>query len=216
VHPFGDLSAYADNALSVDRRAAVEAHLDTCSVCRARLGELRATSRLIAALPSPVPLRRLAPRVSIPVWVAPLRTLSAVATGAAALLFVASAVTSSFSASQSTGGAPAAAPAPNAVQPAGGAGAASSGPPANFQVTPVASPAPAPALNAERSTASSDAAKDASRQDNSAPVALNERPPTVAANPGVVQWPPSPLVWLALAFGFGVLWIVLGWRLRAV
>jgi len=96
VHPFGDLSAYLDGALSPETRASVQAHLDACALCRRRLAELRGTARLIAALPAPVPSRSLVPRVSVPVWLAPLRTFSTFASGAALFLFLASAVVSSF------------------------------------------------------------------------------------------------------------------------
>jgi len=54
VHPFGDLSAYLDEALSPEARASVQAHLDACALCRTRLAELRGTARLIAALPMPM------------------------------------------------------------------------------------------------------------------------------------------------------------------
>lgn len=96
MHPFGDLSAYLDNALSSEARASVQAHLDTCALCRTRLAELRGTARLIAALPMPVPSRSLVPRVSVPFWLAPLRTFSTFATGAAIFLFIASAVIAFF------------------------------------------------------------------------------------------------------------------------
>ena len=89
MHPFGDLSAYLDGALSSEARASVQAHLDTCALCRMRLAELRGTARLIAALPNPVPSRSLVPRVSVPFWLAPLRTFSTFASGAAIFLFVA-------------------------------------------------------------------------------------------------------------------------------
>jgi anti-sigma factor RsiW len=214
VHPFGDLSAFLDDALSAERRAAVDAHLDTCSACRTRLAQLRATSRLIAALPSPVPSRRLVPRLSIPAWVAPLRTLSALGSGAAALLFVVSALTSALGGFATSGAAPAAAPAPNAAQPAGGAGAASSGTPSNFVVAPQASPLPVASQSAERSTAS-DAAKDAARQETGSPLALDERTRSTAGTPEPIVRAPSPIVWLALAFGLGLVWFILGRRLRA-
>ena len=114
MHPFDDLSAYLDEALSPQARASVQAHLDTCALCRTRLAELRGTARFIAALPMPVPSRSLVPRVSIPIWVAPLRTLSTFASGAALFLFLASAVLSSLPQLTSAGSAPAAAPAPSA------------------------------------------------------------------------------------------------------
>ncbi|HTD63750.1 MAG TPA: zf-HC2 domain-containing protein, partial [Verrucomicrobiae bacterium] len=115
MHPFDDLSAYLDGALSPEARTSVQAHLDTCAVCRTRLAELRATARLIAALPMPVPSRSLVPRVSAPVWMVALRTFSTVASAAAIFLFIVSAAMSPFPRAQSAGSAPAAAPAPNAA-----------------------------------------------------------------------------------------------------
>ena len=96
MHPFDDLSAYLDSALSSEAQARVKAHLDTCALCRTRLAELRGTARLIAALPMPVPSRSLIPRVSVPIWLAPLRTFSTFASGAAIFLFLASAVIATF------------------------------------------------------------------------------------------------------------------------
>jgi len=114
VHPFVELSAYIDDALDSSAKAAVGTHLGSCAVCRTRLAELRDTARLIAALPAPVPSRSLVPRVSAPFWLAPMRTLATLASGAALFLFVASAVMSALP--LGTGGgaaAPALAPAPN-------------------------------------------------------------------------------------------------------
>ena len=91
-HVRDDLSAYLDGALPPARRSAVDAHLATCPPCRMSLAELRAAARLIAALPAATPSRRLvpalAPRTS---WLRPLRSLSAIATGAFLLVFMASA-----------------------------------------------------------------------------------------------------------------------------
>jgi len=85
VHPFVELSAYIDDALETAAKAAVETHVGGCPVCRAHLAELRDTARLIAALPAPVPSRSLVPRVSVPLWLAPTRTLATLASGAALL-----------------------------------------------------------------------------------------------------------------------------------
>src|SRR5207253_3057258 len=131
-HPFGDLSAYLDGALSSEARASVQAHLDSCALCRTRLAELRGTARLIAALPMPVPSRSLVPRVGVSPWIALLRTFSTVASAAAIFLFVVSAAMSSLPRAQSAGSAPAAAPAPTAALDQAGSGAT------------LASPAPAP------------------------------------------------------------------------
>ena len=63
-------------------------HLEPWSVT-----ELRAAARLIAALPDPRPTRRLVPRIStLPAWLAPLRTLTTLASGVSVFLFLATAL----------------------------------------------------------------------------------------------------------------------------
>jgi len=97
-HPELQLSAYLDEALSPAERAAVSAHLDGCAVCRRRLEDLRATSRLIAALPTLVPTRSLVPHLErAPVWLRPVRLLGAMGSGLFVFLFLASAVINSGS-----------------------------------------------------------------------------------------------------------------------
>jgi len=224
VHPFGDLSAYLDEALSSEARASVQAHVDTCALCRTRLAELRGTARLIAALPTPVPSRSLVPRVSVPVWLAPLRTLSIFASGAAIFLFVASALIASFPRAQSAG--TAAAPAPNTVSApqasaARGAATATSAP-QNFNVS---APSPAPAPNTDkRSTVGSsatpaDTAKEVSRQDSAATsstTAADQAERVLrAAEPAPFAFLLSPWLWLSLGFAFAALSFFLGRRLRS-
>src|SRR5437660_1561095 len=167
MHPLEDLSAYLDGELDGGRRAAVESHLAACDSCRTRLAQLRATARLIAALPLPVPARSLVPRVAVPIWLAPLRTLATIGSGAALFLFIASALTTSVTQTSSGGAAaPALAPQPEQVQsdrargiasagPSGAAGAAGpagpsgpSGVPAPAFRGPTAGPAPAAGLSA--------------------------------------------------------------------
>lgn len=95
-HPDRLLSAYLDGELPPDERARVRAHLDGCPVCAARLEELAATARLVAALPPLRPSRSLVPRVGrAPVWLVPVRGLGAVLSGAFVFLFIASAVLNS-------------------------------------------------------------------------------------------------------------------------
>jgi len=231
VHPFADLSAYLDGALPDERRAEVGRHLAGCEICSARLAELRGTARLIAGLPDVRPSRSLVPRVSVPVWMAPLRTLSAIASGAAVLAFAASTLLASASLTSTGSGAPAvAAPAaaPQAsldrARGAGGAAASTAAPgPAGPQDASspsaqfsAASPAPAPSGN--RSVAESDREK---RLDTSttAPPAVAEKGPTgpeaVALSvPARPQLGPSPWLWLLVAVAFAVLAFVLQRRLR--
>src|SRR5437764_15381349 len=92
-HPDLLLSAYLDEALAPAEAGAVRAHLDGCARCRGRLGELRATSRLIAALPQLEPRRSLIPPLErAPVWLRPVRLLGAIGSGVFVFLFLASAV----------------------------------------------------------------------------------------------------------------------------
>jgi anti-sigma factor RsiW len=221
VHPFGDLSAYLDGALSAEARASVQAHLDTCALCRSRLAELRGTARLIAALPIPVPSRSLVPRVSIPFWLAPLRTLSTVASGAAVFLFLISVVSAGLPfGSQSA--APAAAPAASAAgapEAAGGGAATSATVSPDFKLS-APSPVPGAATDQQRSAAgrTDDAKNVTGRQGDSA---SPSGPPTDAlsrqsySEPTPLRSVPTPLVWLILAVAFGVLSFILGRRLRS-
>jgi putative zinc finger protein len=232
VHPFGDLSAYLDSALSSEARASVQAHLDTCALCRTRLAELRGTARLIAGLPMPMPSRSLVPRVSVPVWLAPLRTFSTFASGAAIFLFLASAVLSSFPRAMGTGAGAPAAPAANTVSApqatSGAAADSSSGSPAKFQVAPpsnLPSPAPStavsPSLNERSAQGRSDAptgtpteiGRQGAAASPSAAEDLRARVNRVeqATSPFVF----SPWLWLVVAVAFGALSILLGRRLRS-
>ena len=231
MHPFGDLSAYLDDALAPEAQASVQAHLDTCALCRSRLAELRGTARLIAALPMPVPSRSLVPRISVPAWLAPLRAFSTFAAGAAMFLFLATAVIGFLPRPQSalTAGS---APAPNAVgapaasnardlsQGEGAGGTAGNSPSTNFQVS---APSPVPAVTSDRTqpTASAtppDAAKEIGRVDSAAPpsgVASDQSARANRSTPDVSALLLSPWFWLALAILFGALWFILGRRLRS-
>lgn len=52
-HPIGDeeLNAYIDGELDAAARSRVEAHIESCAVCREAVGELRAVSRALQSLP---------------------------------------------------------------------------------------------------------------------------------------------------------------------
>src|SRR4051812_46051598 len=123
LHPSAQLSAYLDDALSAVERSAVGAHLDSCGDCRRRLSELRTTASLMRALPDLAPSRRLVPRLSAPpMWLAPLRTLTTLASGVTAFLFIASTLLAS---ANGLAGTPTSLNAPAAS--AGAAGAATAG-----------------------------------------------------------------------------------------
>jgi anti-sigma factor RsiW len=95
-HPELLLSAYLDDALTQGEHEIVRAHLDGCPECRAQLADLRATSRLIGALPQLAPRRSLVPRLErAPVWLRPVRLLGAMGSGLFVFLFIASAVVNS-------------------------------------------------------------------------------------------------------------------------
>ncbi|TMF63839.1 MAG: hypothetical protein E6I20_09165 [Chloroflexi bacterium] len=232
MHPLEDLSAYLDGELDGGRRAAVESHLAACDSCRTRLAQLRATARLIAALPSPVPARSLVPRVAVPIWLAPLRTLATIGSGAALFLFIASALTTSFTQTSSGGAAaPALAPQPEQVQsdrargiasagPSGAAGAAGPAGPSGPSV-PTGVPAPAFGVAAsvpppqKRVTES-----DLSAAGTPTPVVRADTGTTAstAVALGAPERAPttlSPLLWLALAIVLAALALVLHRRLRS-
>lgn len=94
------LSAYLDDALWSGERETVESHVTGCARCLDRLAELRAVSRLVAALPRPLPSRSLIPRLDVarrPVWLRPVRLLGSMGTGVFLFLFLTSAVVNSGS-----------------------------------------------------------------------------------------------------------------------
>ena len=209
-HPRAQLSAYLDGALSPAERAAVDAHLGSCDDCRARLGELRATARLIASLPSPAPSRRLVPRTAaVPAWLAPLRTLSTLASGLAVFLFIASALLANIG-TLATSTSTSASQVP-AVAPFGGAAAAPA--PSNAgRVAAGSAPAPANAQDATKAFASASPSAEASRGEAAAePTAHAASEPQSASRPELG----SPWVWLVIALITGALAIVLQRRLRS-
>ncbi|HET8569549.1 MAG TPA: zf-HC2 domain-containing protein [Candidatus Limnocylindria bacterium] len=227
-HVLRDLSAFLDGELAPERRVEVERHLAACRECAARSGELRATARLIASLPAPRPAARLVPPLATRwSWLRPLRSLSAFASGAFVLLFIASATLSSgyrFGMEFATrttgtaGSAPAAAPAPTAAPAAledaskqaarGTVGpeaadrtrsvAPAAGAPASATPPPALAAAPTPRADTARDLAAPPAEGDARA------IALAE-PPSLG----------SPWIWLALAVATAVLAVYAHRRLRS-
>ena len=229
-HPRAQLSAYLDDALSAVERSAVDAHLDTCADCRRRLAELRATASLIRALPDLVPSRRLVPRIAtVPVWLAPLRTLTTLASGVSVFLFIASALLANMGQVTSTTAfsAPAAAPAGGAAASTAestnestaqrsnlGAGAPSvtPAPPAD---SVKAAPSPGgPQGPASQFNVASTSPQDASTRSGTSANDSAQRDTAHASTPAP-QLGPSPWLWLALAVGLGAAALALQRRLRS-
>jgi hypothetical protein len=222
-HPRAQLSAYLDGALAEPERVAVEGHLDSCADCRVRLVELRATASLIRSLPDPVPSRRLVPRVAAPpAWLAPLRTLTTLASGVSVFLFLATALLANIG-GVTTGAGAAAAPAASAV-PAAPALGLTGNPPAPTQrsafgpavpTSPAALSAPdtakqataAPSVNVEFSTSSGAPADAVAARSDTAQQARAGRETPVLR---------SPWLWLALAIVTAVIALGLQRRLRTV
>ena len=218
-HVRAQLSAYLDGALGEAERLSVEGHISGCADCRARLGELRATARLIASLPDPVPSRRLVPRLAArPVWLAPLRTLTTFASGVSVFLFLATALLANVNFLASSGASTAAAPAnvPAAAQ-APSAQTGSAGPSARGAAA--ATSAPAPLSNADTSKAA------ASATPTRAAFSVTQTPSDASAAAESAQAPHpesstgSPLgsswLWLALAIVLGIIALGLQRRLRS-
>jgi hypothetical protein len=219
-HPRAELSAKLDGALQEDERLAVEAHLASCDECRAHLAELRAVASLIGALADPVPSRRLVPRVgAAPSWLAPLRTLTTIASGISVFLFIASALLTSVSQLAIGTSGQAAAPAAAAPAPSGppttergalGSPATSlnqSGTPAADSAKGNASPTAGPSSAAFSVTAPAAPQDAASRADQSPQGASPRITIGLAA--------PSPWLWLGLALILGAIAIALQRRLRS-
>lgn len=214
MHPFADLSAYLDQSLEPPAKARVEAHLAGCTVCRARLAELRGTAQLMARLPTPNPSRSLVPHVSVPFWLAPLRTASAIASGLAVILFVVS-LGSGMVQQASTA-------APAFDRNAGGAGSA---PVPASAPSPAPSSGPATAFNPSASGVQRSAADSAKGQTSASPTpaeAARQDNPSNGAQafqvsrelaPGPTN-SVSPLVWLGLAIVLAIVAVAATWRLR--
>ena len=215
-HPHAELSAYADGALPAAEQAAVGAHVESCAQCGARVSELRATAALIRALPSPVPARSLVPRLSQPVWLAPMRTLASFASGAFALLFAASLILVNAPSGSTTALERAAQPAATS-QAKGAAGSAPTSAPSAFSVAGTASPVPAPLVPPAAQRGAAATADASKRLDVASPTpsaAVDNVARTTSAGEPRPQLP-TPLIWLSLALLSAAIAIVLQKRLRS-
>lgn len=215
-HPDLDLSAYLDEALAPADRATVAAHLDGCARCRSRLADLRATSRIIAALPAPEPRRSLVPRVSgrAPVWLRPLRLLSAIGSGFFVFVFLASAVLNSGS---SLGGGTTSA---ERLAEKGQFGAAVNALASDAAAQKAVTAASAPPAGAPAPAAPSGTSLDTSRSSPTAVPAVGRADAASTSAPAEVrtavgaQFGPPPPVFLVLAAAFALAAILAHRRLR--
>jgi anti-sigma factor RsiW len=220
-HPRAELSAYLDDALTAPERSAVDSHLASCDDCRARLAELRSVASLIGALPDPVPSRRLVPRVAAaPSWLAPLRTLTTLASGISVFLFIASALLTNVNQLATTTSGQAAAPA--AVAPAASGGTTPERGVAGTPTTSLNQPS-TPAADSAKSAATPTAAPSsagfsaagptAAPQDAATTTDQSTQRETIRTTTGFLGL--SPLGWLAIALIFGAIAIALQRRLRS-
>jgi anti-sigma factor RsiW len=220
-HPELDLSAYVDDALAPAERAAVQAHVDGCARCSAHVAELRATSRLIAALPVLAPRRSLVPRLDrAPVWLRPVRLLGTIGTGAFAFLFLASFVLNTGS---SLGGGTTTAERLASKGQFGAAVNALASEAAEKRLGSTAAPAFAPAAGGAPVPAASGTAQDAARSVAapvpSAAARLDAASPSAAAFSAVDAYPraqvgPPPQLFLGLALVCALAAFVAHRRLR--
>ncbi|HYR94118.1 MAG TPA: zf-HC2 domain-containing protein [Methylomirabilota bacterium] len=222
-HPRAQLSAYLDGALGEPERVAVEGHLGSCADCRLRLGELRATASLIRSLPDPVPSRRLVPRVAAPpAWLAPLRTLTTLASGVSVFLFLATALLANvggLASSAGTAAAPAASAAP-AAPAVGGTGNAPA-PTQRSAFGPVGATSPtalSAADAAKQATAAASANAEFATSSGAPADAVAARSDTARQARALRETPAwqSPWLWLALAIVTAVIALGLQRRLRKV
>jgi hypothetical protein len=233
-HPHAELSAYIDGALAPAAQAAVRGHLDTCALCRAHVAELRSTVALMRSLPDPIPSRRLVPRLAAPpAWLAPLRTLMTLASGAAVFLFIASSLVTNINFLASSGAATSANEASRDSIARQAAPAAAGAPAPTNTPAPTASPFAAFAPTASAPPTASqvlDTAVGAATNDPQKRAGQATAPPVDASGAAALspqdvgrlaaaepQRSPlvNPLLWLTLALISGAIAIVLHRRLRS-
>jgi anti-sigma factor RsiW len=236
-HPHAELSAYIDGALAPAAQTAVDGHLVVCALCRAHLAQLRATVALVRALPDPVPSRRLVPRLArAPAWLAPLRTLMSLASGAAVFLFIASALATNITflagapavgttAREVSGDSAANAQASKVLQPTSTsapapAAAPVASPGAAFSMF---SPTASPTVDARTVVKSGETPDDAKRRLDQSTASPSSAPdlafnPQTAERSALSEPRPSPLLnpwlWLTLAIVCAAIAIALHRRLR--
>jgi anti-sigma factor RsiW len=208
-HPELQLSAYLDEALSPTERAAVAAHLDGCPSCRERLADLRATSRLIAALPALAPTRSLVPRLQrAPVWLRPVRLLGAMGSGLFVFLFIASAVINSGS---NLGGGETTA---ERLAEKGQFGAAVNALASDAAAQKAVAPSPVPAAPAVAGQARQTSTRSAIATSSPAAISRPQDTGVVATYTVTYQFGPPPVVFLGFAGFFAIAAIVAHRRLR--
>ena len=210
-HPDLLLSAYLDDALPSDERATVGAHVDACPRCQARLDDLRATARLIGALPVLGPTRSLLPRVRRgPVWLRPVRLLGSMGSGVFLFLFLASAILNSGS---SLGGGTTESErlaAKGQFGPAASALAAENAQRAVGAPTSAAAPAPAAQGTANQDSTRSAATATGGAQQFAAATGAATSVSTIASP----RFGPSPALFLGLALLCSIVAFVAHRRLR--
>lgn len=210
-HVRDDLSAYLDGALPPAERAVVQAHLDACPACRAAHAELRATARVIAAMPLPKPARRLVPALGPRfAWLRPMRSLSAVLAGAFLFVFMASATLDTGwrmggGRTSGPGVGTAAQPAGLPVQPAATD--------TRGRIAPAAAPSPERALREAARPGVLTSPAPTGGQGERTDSALGAEAPRAAPEP--LRIGPTPWLWLGLAVLSGILALVAHRRLRA-
>ena len=199
-HPELLLSAYLDDALTPAEQATVRAHLDGCADCQRKLEDLRATSRLVAALPALTPARSLVPPVQRGwLWLRPVRLLGSIGTGTFLFLFLASYVINSGS---SLGGGTSTS---EQLAAKGQFGAAASAAAAENALRSVPRPTPVAAAAPAFATQTAPAADSAFNVTGAASSVRDDR--------GVPFGPP-PTAFLALAVLFALITFAVHRRLR--
>lgn len=200
MHPLADLSAHVDGALAPAAAAALDAHLGGCPACRAKLGELRSVASLVAALPAPRPRRSLVPRLAPPpLWLAPARALSVMASGIFVFAFLVSAVLAIDPSMGGGGKGGLLGPAPAARQAESAAGN-------------LGGPAASAVVSAPGAAPSAPFAQGA--RDSAAVAAGASAAPAAKAPAQRLELGPSPFLWLGLALVSGALALALRRRLR--